>query len=329
MIDSKKWERIKRFSRLARIVMLGLLLYYGLVLTIKYGQKILSYPIVVDVPETRHINAGEAEVVIFALGDTGTGTIYQFEVAGAMEQRCRKTKPHGILLLGDLVYPNGTETLDDERWDQLIFDMYGGDCLKDVPIFPALGNHDYNGTPLLWEKAHALSERWWFPYRHYRVEFGDLISVLAVDTTNPTFIHTALPSITDRKSTTWSVAFGHHPIRSENRKEGSHQGGRFKGWLLQAALCNYIDSYIAGHSHYLEHITIDNCGTDQFVSGAGGAALHAFNSNPDYLFGQATHGFLEIKAGPETLGFTFVSSNGDVLYRHNKTIHSHSLADNK
>ncbi len=285
-------------------------------LAIYVQEKLAKYPEFVATPPVKVV-AHDQRVVLFALGDSGSGSIWQSDVAEAMEERCKQQKPDALLLLGDLVYPSGTQTLEDPRWDEYIFDMYGSECLRHVPIFPVLGNHDYDGDPWLFRQADTINPRWWFPHRHYPVLFEDLLALYAIDTMSPVFIHRALPGLADR-SAPWAIAFGHHPLVSQSSGGGRHRGGGLGGMLTRYALCDHVDTFLSGHAHHLEHIDVDDCQADQFISGAGGAPLSSFRENPEHHFGASVYGFLEIEVEPETMALRFISTDHSILYEHYK-----------
>ncbi len=306
--------RILKWSLIAMVVLIGVVPIVLLALYVQ--EKLAKYPEFVDTPPVKVV-AHDQRVVLFALGDSGYGGVAQREVAEAMEERCKKTNPDALLLLGDVIYPDGTQTLTDPRWDEYIFDMYGSECLQSLPIFPVLGNHDYNGDPWLFKSADTINARWWFPHRHYQVLFEDLLALYAIDTMSPIFIHTALPTLADR-STPWAIALGHHPLTSQSKGGGRHRGGGLGGLFVKSALCDHVDTFLAGHAHHLEHLDIDGCRTDQFISGAGGAALHSLQENPEHHFGASVYGFLEIEVEPETMAFRFISTDHSILYEHHK-----------
>lgn len=305
--------------RLLKRVLIALIVLTMVILVIAaveiYG-KLSKYPEFVDTPPVKVV-AHDQRVVLFALGDSGYGGVAQSDVADAMEERCKQQNPDALLFLGDLVYPSGTKTLEDPRWDEYVFDMYGSECLQALPIFAALGNHDYDGDPWIWKEADTINPRWWFPHRHYQVLFEDLLALYVIDTVSPIFIHTALPALGDR-STPWSISYGHHPLTSQSKGGGRHRGGGLGGIFVSRAICDHVDTFLSGHAHHLEHLDIDNCQADQFVSGGGGATLSAFRENPDHHFGASEYGFLEIEVEPEAMAFRFIATDHSILYEYHK-----------
>ena len=84
-------------------------------------------------------DAGEQQLVVD--GDLIQDS-RQDEIAAALAGVCDEVGCDAVLLLGDNFYPDGLETVDDERWDTQFSDMYS----VDAPFWVVLGNHDYGET---------------------------------------------------------------------------------------------------------------------------------------------------------------------------------------
>jgi hypothetical protein len=77
---------------------------------------------------------GEDSRFVFAvIGDSGRGRKQQLAVAALLERMA----PDLILHTGDVVYPSG----EDRHYDRRFFAPYRR-LLREVPVFPVLGNHD-------------------------------------------------------------------------------------------------------------------------------------------------------------------------------------------
>ena len=46
-----------------------------------------------------------------------------------------------------------------------------------VPIYPVLGNHDYEGDVAAWYRMAERNPRWQYPNRHYTIKVGDLATI--------------------------------------------------------------------------------------------------------------------------------------------------------
>jgi hypothetical protein len=247
----------------------------------------------------------QKHVSFLVVGDSGTGTKPQRKVGLMMERRCRHKRPEGILLLGDVVYPEGVASVDDPQWQDKVFSMYTGDCLKDVPIFPVLGNHDYLGNAASWIEMGDLSQRWTFPSRHYSIVVPGLITIYALDSVYPVRIKKhGIPNF-GKSDTPWTIAMGHHPLQSASSAGGGHRGTSISSWIVKNLLCNRVDAYLAGHSHHLEYDPMEECNMDQYISGAGGGEIYPLQENHEAEFASARHGFLEIEVSGKLMKTRF------------------------
>lgn len=279
--------------------------------------KVRVGPLVTNMPETQNL-------LFFAIGDTGSGDDNQKAVASAMEDRCEKAKPDALLLLGDLDYMSGFSSLKDKDWNKKVFGMYGGPCMKTVPIYPVLGNHDYRRAPEVLIQKTEQSDRWYFPNRFYSLVFGELLEIVAYDTNVFDFCmqkkFCSVDFMLDRLSegtTKWKMVMGHHPLSSSSDKGHTHAGG-WRGLVMMPILCDKADIYLSGHAHIMEHQALDDCRMDLFVSGAGGGSLESF-AQPDEnsKFAKSQFGFLELEFNYVEKAARFIASSGEVLYETN------------
>ncbi len=267
-----------------------------------------------------------AKLRLFALGDTGSGGESQYAVAAAMKARCKTLGgADGILLLGDNAYQNGMESVDDPQWQTKIWEPYSSDCLRHLPIFPVLGNHDYKGNPQAQIDYSLINNRWRFPNRFYDVRFGDLVTVVAFDSElsevclRPTqctvdFMADALAT----SRTPWKVVMAHHPLDSSSGHGFSHTGG-LRGFLLKPYLCDRADLWLSGHVHHLEHLAPKDCRLQMFIAGGGGAELyHDVEKVDSSQFVQPVSGFLELEFGPDEMVARFIGTEGQTLYETTK-----------
>ncbi len=111
---------------------------------------------------------GEDSRSVFAvIGDSGRGRKQQLAVAALLE----RLEPDLILHTGDVVYPSG----EDRHYDRRFFAPYRR-LLKEVPIFPVLGNHDLergNGAAYL-ANFHLPRNDPRSTGRYYSFDWGDV-----------------------------------------------------------------------------------------------------------------------------------------------------------
>jgi len=259
------------------------------------------------------------QISFFVLGDSGTGRDAPRQIALQMEQRCGQRKPEGILLLGDVVYPDGVESVEDPQWQEKIFSVFHGECLKDIPIYPVLGNHDYNGNTQSWVEKSKLHDRWNFPSRNYTVKFPGHLTIYAIDSVYPIKLRKSGLEIPKTPDTPWAIAIGHHPITSQSTHGAERQGRGIRPWLLKRQLCNKVNAYFSGHSHHLEYDFIPECNMDHYVSGGGGAGIYKTHADGSAPFVQSAHGFLELVVSKDELDATFISIEGETLFNHRRS----------
>lgn len=298
----------------------------GVVVAIPAIYYVSNYDLIQRVPRIRvgplHQELpAKDHLRIIAIGDTGSGDENQYAVAAAMERRCQAEGLDAILMLGDNAYQVGMESVDDPQWQTKVEIPYGSTCLKKVPIFAVLGNHDYRANPSSQIEYTSISSQWNMPNRFYSVDFGYLLKVVAIDSNLSDFCFQPefcsldyMRHALDQPTTIWRFVIAHHPIAAASAKGHGHSGGMRETFLLPM-VCNKADIWLAGHAHMLEHRTFDGCKMQHFVSGGGGGALNELDlSDVDYAFGAAKHGFLELFITRRQIETKFFDTDLSVLY---------------
>lgn len=242
--------------------------------------------------------ASSTDDVICLAGDIGTGGGGEFRVVLALQKAgCTQ-----IRLLGDLVYPKGIRNAQDDALQANFLKPYQALVDQKVPIYLALGNHDYDGDPGAWLEVAKHNTGLHMPARFYAEQMPDGLCVITLDTNwyqrldlwawrsvQTEWLRAALERL--KGSCTLSVVLGHHPLYAS----GDHGNARFDtGIFLQEEITGKVDAYIAGHEHLLgDEGEIDR--TRWLVSGAGaknGGVAHR-NSRAEYLSDQL--GFLVLR----------------------------------
>lgn len=291
-------------------------------------------------------NAGESgaagapptNVVRFvAIGDVGKGNSGQKAIAAAMGKKCAESGCDFGILLGDNIYDNGANSVDDPQFEEKFEKIYGE---LDMPFYVSLGNHDYGGNGAGFEFNKAMvqvnytnkSKYWRMPAKHYRFTQGPA-EFFALDTNEAMFNQSkdqesSVGAWIALSSSKWRIAFGHHPYRSN----GPHgNAGKYEGFggipivsgqgvkdMLDSEICGKVDVYLSGHDHSRQYLT-DTCnGTELIVSGAGASTTKLEGKNP-YRFQSITIGFLYVEISETSLTSQFIDETGAIEYERTLT----------
>lgn len=225
--------------------------------------------------------ATETKVLLF--GDSGTGSPEQYKVANAMTQYCMESGCEFALMLGDNIYENGVNSLDDSQFDEKFEAPYAP---LDMKFYGVLGNHDtYSGDVGIQSQIAYTnrSEKWRMYERYYTVKKDD-VEFFAIDTNSYVdddeqrrWLQESLVASTAR----WKVIFGHHTPYSV----GQHayfdffEGRKLKKLreALEPLLCQHAQFYIGGHDHHLQVNRLP-CGVVSVISGAAAKVRRIYNS---------------------------------------------------
>ncbi|RFM25722.1 purple acid phosphatase family protein [Deminuibacter soli] len=95
---------------------------------------------------------------IGVFGDCGNNSVNQQKVKQSFLQYLGNNYMDAWVLLGDNAYTNGT----DAEFQAKFFNIYKNDLLKNYPLYPAPGNHDYNdkefpGVNELVQRTHQVA----------------------------------------------------------------------------------------------------------------------------------------------------------------------------
>lgn len=158
--------------------------------------------------------------------------------------------------------------------------------MVETPLFPIVGNHEFEGTGKFWYSdffSLPNNERW------YAINYG-CSRIIALDS-NTDFSpgsdqHTWLLNefgSDEFKQSTWQVVALHHPVYTS----GSHKSNEqpVVEYLVPLFEEHGIDIVLSGHNHHYERS--EHNGIYYIVTGGGGAELYDFPNtklNPDSQF---------------------------------------------
>jgi tartrate-resistant acid phosphatase type 5 len=290
---------------------LGIVLYS----TSAYCQQSLPAPL-----------QSKPALVFFSLGDQGSGSKAQRQVAAAMEKVAKQSgNPDFILLLGDNFYQSGVFSVYDHQWQEKFEKIYNGPALQKIPFFAVLGNHDHRGdsqAQISYSQQSMGSGRWQMPDKFFKVDMGrsegrPLLRLVGLDTTDKEsfnqqarFISRAFSPPAEKPI--WRIGAGHHPIHSVS----SHGPTlAMHGKILTAMIKSKLHLYLAGHDHNLQLISTANEPL-QVVSGGGGKSLYPIKKFNKYVrFATDQYGFVKVVVTAKQLQIIFFDSNGRILHK--------------
>jgi hypothetical protein len=190
------------------------------------------------------------------VGDTGTGTQQQHELAAVMA-RYREAFPFEFaLLVGDNMY--GGEKAEDFK--RKFEDVYKSLLDGGVKFYASLGNHD-ESNQRFYDHFNMNGEEY-YTLKRGNVSFYALNSNY-MDKRQLKWLEEKLAA----DGAEWKVAFFHHPPYSSGGKHGSSTSLR---QVIEPLFLKYgVNVAFTGHEHFYERIKPQK-GVHYFISGAGG-----------------------------------------------------------
>lgn len=270
--------------------------------------------------------AGTASLRFTAMGDFGTGGSRQAQVLSRLSQPGMAGEL--LLALGDNAYSSGTE---QEFQDRMFRPMAA--LLRQVPLFPSLGNHEYvtnQGQPYLdnfYLPANnpAGTERYysfdWGPVHFVALDSNCVIGLASSDRCTRSAQKSWLAQDLAATRQPWKVVFFHHPPWSSG-EHGSQLTMRreFAPLFEQYG----VDLVLTGHDHNYERskpmrgsgvAPSGTRGIVYVVVGSGGASLRAFpGSQPSWTAyrNNTDMGYLDVTVNGGTLRARFITPSGSV-----------------
>jgi hypothetical protein len=218
------------------------------------GERVATTATAAPVKLTLPLKDGS--VRFLAIGDTGTGTEQQKELADVM-LRYRQVFPYEfVLMMGDNMY--GGEKPEDFK---LKFENVYKQLLDDkVKFYATLGNHDESNQRFY--NLFNMNGEEFYRFARGNVAFYSLNSNY-MDKRQVKWLEAELAKDTSE----WKIMFLHHPPYSSGGKHGSSSGLR---QVIEPIFLKYgVNAVFAGHEHFYERVKPQK-GIYYFISGAGG-----------------------------------------------------------
>ncbi len=269
------------------------------------------------------------------LADAGWGEKEQWAVA----RRLAVEAPPFLLFAGDVTYPSGA----DQEYDDGYFRPYG-ELLSRMPVYIAVGNHDYGNYRLLrgagaeWIRDNfflihrlprqhppASSGRTYYSFDRGPAHFVVLDSnrVLPVAAAPP--LHPGSPQwrwleedLAGSKAL-WKFVLMHVPVYSSGQHRSMDALAR---WLAPLFERHGVDVVFQGHDHDYERTfpivggRRSEKGPVYVTAGIGGAPLRGrYRVRPWSAAFASRHGFVDVTIKARTLTLRGVATDGEVFDR--------------
>lgn len=239
---------------------------------------------------------------IAVAGDTGTGSAAQHATAAVMAAAAAAHPFDALLLLGDLVYPDG----DADLVDDVVTEPFAPVLDDGTVLLPALGNHDYGSGEQSEILAGLGRDSPWYVEQVGPVRVVVLDSNRVADPEQTRWLRTVLAQPTGPGE--WTVAAMHHPAYSAGH-HGSDEDVQATWSPLFAAAG--VDLVLAGHDHDYQRSSPQD-GVTYVVSGAGAKTRRAGREDFTVVSASRLH-FVDLLAYPDRLVVRALDHDGAVL----------------
>jgi UDP-2,3-diacylglucosamine pyrophosphatase LpxH len=208
-------------------------------------------------------------------GDCGTNSAIQGFVRDQVAKYLGNNYMNAWLLLGDNAYSFGR----DPEYQSNFFNHYKEGFLRNNPLFPSPGNHDYNNDnfdrqndhdvpyyqiftmPIHGEAGGVASEtKSYYSYDYGNVHFLSLDSYGREDHSTRLYdtlgrqVEWIKKDLAANKNKDWIVAYWHHPPYSKGSHDSDTDGEltKIRENFLKILERNGVDLILCGHSHNYE-----------------------------------------------------------------------------
>jgi len=239
-----------------------LLLLTGAGTACETGQSLTATPAVVQAPAPEAAPIAfpnrEGSLKFAVLGDFGTGSRGQYQLAEQMTKLHQRFPFELVILVGDNLY--GGERAADFRTKFEI--PYKPLLDAGVKFYASLGNHDARNQRFY--KLFNMGGKLYYSFKAPEQS----VRFFALETTYPDaeqigWVEKELQGSNDE----WKIAFFHHPLYSSGERHGSDT--RLRTSLEPLFLKGNVSVVFTGHDHFYERVKPQK-GIPYFVVGSGG-----------------------------------------------------------
>jgi hypothetical protein len=236
------------------------------------------------------------------IGDTGTGTNKQHELADVL-LRYRQMFPFEfVLMMGDNMY--GSEQAVDYKTK--FEDVYRPLLDQKVKFYAALGNHDDSNQRFY--QYFNMEGQEYYHFKKGNVSFYSLNSNY-MDKKQVEWLNEKLAADTAE----WKIAYFHHPPYSSGGAHGSDS--KLREIVEPIFLKNGVNVVFSGHEHFYERIKPQQ-GVYYFISGSGGKLRKGDVKKDSPLMEKAFDqdlSFMLIEVAGDRMYFQVISRTGETV----------------
>ena len=273
------------------------------------AQQLASKPATTSAPAATRVAAGtlllpnkDSSVRFVVIGDTGTGSNQQHELADVL-LRYRQMFPFAfVLMMGDNMY--GTENTVDYK--AKFEDVYRPLLDEKVKFYAALGNHDDSNQRFY--QYFNMDGQEYYHFKKGNVSFYSLNSNY-MDKKQVDWLNAKLAADTAE----WKIAYFHHPPYSSGGAHGSDT--KLREIVEPIFLKNGVNIVFSGHEHFYERIKPQQ-GVYYFISGSGGKLRKGDVKKDSPLLEKAFDqdlSFMLIEVAGDQLHFQVISRTGETV----------------
>jgi len=250
----------------------------------------------------------------------------QKAVAAAMTQRAKSDGLDFMITVGDNFYEDGVKSAADPMFKSAFVDVYSDAALQ-VPVYPALGNHDHRGNIQAQIDYSAKNKNWKLPAAYYTftrtMGDGTKVAFFVIDTDpiklkkDVTAQLTWLDQELSKSDARWKFVYGHHPLYSHTARDREAER-KIMREAIEGILVKYkVDTYFAGHDHILEMPKAVQ-GVTHVISGGGAGPQKAYGVKwtDESLYAATLGGYVLCRVSKDELVIEFVRLDGKTQYAH-------------
>ncbi len=236
---------------------------------------------------------------------TRSRLLWQSSEVARIGEGLAAAEPDFWVHVGDVVYPRG-----EQRHYWTGFFRPFADVLRHAPVYPVLGNHDWewdHGRPFLanFELPDDADEHFfsiaWGPVRLIGLNLNHSVGI------DPGIAYAARALAAAREP--WRIVAQHFPLWS-----GSRQGDRpdLIERMLPVLTANHVDLLLCGHDHVYQRFAPQG-GVVEVVTGGGGKSLYDQNPHPALVKSAQAYHFCVVDADARSLTLKAIDQHGALI----------------